>query len=602
MKKALLLFTLPILMFLSCASVDQQKYTDSGKPVDERVSYLLSIMTLEEKLGQMTQVNTSDLIDLEDITRYHLGSLLSGGGVGPRTDDPADWADYYDNFQSYALNTRLGIPLIYGVDAVHGHNNVYGATIFPHNIGLGATRDPELVEEIARITAMEVSGTGMDWTFAPCVAVPQDERWGRTYEGFGEDPELVTELGKAAIRGYQGDDLSASTTILATAKHYVADGGTEDGKDQGNSIMDEEELREIHLPPYIGAIEENVGSIMASFNSWNGDKLHGNQYLMTDVLKEELGFEGFIVSDWAGVKQLKGNYDQQIVTAINAGIDMVMCPADYIPFLDSLTRSVKSGKISMERIDESVGKILTAKFELGLFENPLTDRSLTPLIGSQEHRDVAREAVRKSLVLLKNENSLLPLDKNLEKILVSGSNANNLGAQCGGWTLTWQGERGNDLTVGTPVLEAIEQSVSGNSTIIFSQKGDLSDGSENVAIVVIGEQAYAEGKGDRKTLDLTPNDLETIRKIKESGTKIVTVLISGRPMIINEALELSDAFLAAWLPGTEGLGVADVLFGDYAPTGKLSHTWPASMDQIPLSADSEHAGEALFPYGFGLTY
>ena len=599
MKKILSLLILSLIILTGCSST---KHLDSDAPVDQRVADLLSMMTLEEKLGQMTQINTADLLDDIDIGDYYLGSLLSGGGVGPSTDDPADWADYYDNFQNYALSTRLGIPLIYGVDAVHGHNNVYGATIFPHNIGLGATRDADLVEEIAHITAIEVAGTGMDWTFAPCVAVPQNELWGRTYEGFGEDPTLVNELGKAAIRGYQGGSLSAPDTILATAKHYVADGGTMGGKDQGNAVIDETELRETHLPPYVGAIEENVGSIMASFNSWNGDKLHGHKYLMTDLLRGELEFEGFIVSDWAGIKQLKGNYDQQIVTAINAGIDMVMCPADYIPFLDSITDSVNEGLIPMERIDEAVGKILKAKFQLGLFEAPLTDRSFTSLIGSDEHREVAREAVRKSLVLLKNEDSILPLDKNLEKILVSGVNANNLGAQCGGWTLSWQGERGNDLTIGTPILEAIEQAVSGNSEVIYSMSGKKSDGTEDVAIVVIGEQAYAEGKGDRKTLNLPPDTLETITKIKENGTTIVTVLISGRPMIINDVLELSDAFIAAWLPGTEGQGVTDVIFGDYAPTGKLPHTWPASMDQIPLDMNSEHGDEALFPYGFGLTY
>lgn len=591
-----------ILSFIGCKSVDLEMYRSPELSNGQKIEYLLSIMTLEEKLGQMTQIDENGIENRNDIKNYFLGSVLSGGGSDPADNMPETWADMYDEFQGYALETRLGIPLIYGVDAVHGHNNIYGATIFPHNIGLGATRDAALVEEIARITALEVAGTGMDWTFSPCIAVPQNERWGRTYEGFSEDPELVNELGKAAVRGYQGSDLSLPETIMASSKHFVADGGTYNGIDRGNAKMDEEELRNIHLFPYVGAIEENVGTIMASFSSWNGDKMHAHDYLLTEVLRDEMGFKGFVISDWDALELMRGTYDEQIVDAVNAGVDMIMLSNGYVKFLQSLERSVKSGAISMDRIDEAVGRILKAKFDLNLFEKPLTDRSYTSLIGSEEHRNVARDAVRKSLVLLKNENNILPLDKNLEEIYVAGRNSKNLAAQTGGWTIGWQGERGNDFTIGTNILTAIESAVSENTEVFYSRTGDKFESSSGIAIVVIGEEPYAEMMGDVKDLKISRNDLNTVKNLKEQGFTVITVLISGRPMIINEVLEYSDAFVAAWLPGTEGNGVTDVLFGDYAPTGKLGHTWPANMAQIPINRNSEHVAEALFQFGYGLTY
>ncbi|MDA3850781.1 MAG: glycoside hydrolase family 3 C-terminal domain-containing protein [Spirochaetaceae bacterium] len=605
MKKSLLVSFVFVLVFLSsCLSSSIPEvpsdafYKDPQASPEDRARDLLQYMTLDEKLGQMTQIDKRHFYEEEDIAIYQIGSILSGGGAAPSPNTPESWADMYDGFQRIAMSTRLAIPMIYGIDAVHGHNNVYGAVIFPHNIGLGATGNLELVEEVAHITAIEVAGTGIDWTFAPCVAVPRDERWGRTYEGFSEDPLLTAEMGAAAIRGYQGSDLSAEDTILATAKHFVSDGGTQGGEDQGNAVISEEELRSIHLLPYEYAIEESVGSIMASYSSWNGEKVHGSQYLLTDILKTEMGFNGLLVSDWAAVKQLPGSYEEQIAASINAGVDMVMVPDDYIEFLEAISECVRKKTISMDRIDEAVFKILRVKFQLGLFENPLTNRQYTETIGSEEHREVARQAVRESIVMLKND-ATLPLSSDASQVIVAGTLANNLGPQCGGWTISWQGERGNEFTLGTTIFQAMEEALPG-SEVIYDRKGENATGEEDYAIVVIGESPYAEYKGDKDDLSLPQSDIELIRLLKSKGLKVVTVLVSGRPRILNEALELSDAFLAVWLPGTEGVGVSDVLLGNYAPTGKLPHTWPASMDQIPING--EEGSGALFPMGFGLTY
>jgi beta-glucosidase len=573
-------------------------YKNAQLPIDQRVDDLLSYMALEEKIGQMTQVGRAYILDIEDITDFGFGSLLSGGGSTPERNISEDWVNMYNEYQQAVLKSRLGIPLIYGIDAVHGHNNVKDATIFPHNIGLGATRDPDLVERIARITAVEVSATGIDWTFSPCIAVPRDERWGRTYEGFSEDPELAGLLGAAAIRGYQGDDLADPTTILATAKHYAGDGGTTGGKDQGNAELPEAEFRAIHIRPYQDAIAANVGSIMASFSSWNGEKVHGHKHLLTDILKQEMKFEGIILSDWAAVKQLPGSPKDQIEAAINAGIDMVMVPDDYMQFITVLTSLVKEGKVSEARIDEAVKKILTVKFQLGLFESPLADTSLVEKIGSEEHREVAREAVRKSLVLLKN-NGILPLSKDMSHIHVAGKMSKDIGSQCGGWTITWQGLTGK-ITKGTTIYEAIKKSVSSETKVSYSRNGSRAKGAD-VAVVVVGEEPYAEFQGDSETLALSARAKNTIAKAKQTGVPVVVVLISGRPLIITEEIEQVDAFIAAWLPGTEGQGVADVLFGDYAPTGKLPYTWPKSVDQVPINV-GDGKEDPLFPYGFGLSY
>lgn len=579
-------------------------YKDASASIEDRVEDLLSLMTLEEKTGQMTQVER-EYINVSDIDVYGIGSMLSGGGSSPTVNTPRGWVDMYDNFQKYALSARLGIPIIYGTDAVHGHNNLYGATIFPHNIGLGATGDPDLVRLVAQITAIEASATGIDWNFGPCVTVPQDERWGRTYEGFSEDPELVAELGKAAIEGYQGADLSDDDTILACAKHFVGDGGTSGGVDRGDTICSEEYLRETYIYPYISALEVPVGSIMISFSSWNGVKMHGNSYLITDVLKGELGFEGFVVSDWQGINEMDGSYRDEmseldIQEGINAGIDMVMVPDDYWGFIDMLTELVNEGKISQSRIDDAVRRILTIKFKLGLFEEPYADRSNAGLIGCEEHREIARDAVRKSLVLLKNEGSLLPLSKDLDSIIVAGSKADDIGSQCGGWTINWQGSTGN-ITEGVSILDAIKDTVSKDTIVTYSVDGSEAPSDADVAIVVIGEIPYAEYEGDDEDLSLYTTDKDTINNIRDTGIPVVVILISGRPMIITEEIDRWDALVAAWLPGTEGQGVADVIFGDYAPTGKLSYTWPRSIEQLPIN-DTDGSKGSLFRFGFGLTY
>ena len=586
------------------AGEEQAIYMDTSVPVGKRVENLLSLMTLEEKIGQMTQVARDFIISDEHITSYGIGSILSGGGSAPQPNTPENWADMYDNYQQFALSSRLGIPIIYGTDAVHGHNNLSGATIFPHNIGLGAAGDAELVRTVARITAIEASATGMDWTFSPCVAVPQDERWGRTYEGFSENSELVTELGKAAVEGYQGSSLSDDTSILACAKHFAGDGGTTGGIDRGNTECSEEDFRNVHIAPYIGAIEAGVGSIMISFSSWNGVPMHANSYLITDVLKGERGFDGLVVSDWSGINGIDGFYEnmteQDIMEGINAGIDMVMVPDNYVDFISTLTSLVEDGKISMERIDDAVRRILTIKFKLGLFENPYADRSNAGLIGSKEHREIAREAVRKSLVLLKNENRVLPLSKNIKKIVVSGAKADDIGSQCGGWTITWQGEVG-DITEGTTILEAIENTVSEETEVIYSKDGSNVPEDAEIAIVVAGETPYAEYMGDDSDLLLDGADTSAINNLTGKGIPVVVILISGRPIMITDQLNKIDALIAVWLPGTEGQGITDVIFGDYTPTGKLSYTWPASISQIPIN-DIDGSKGALFPYGYGLTY
>jgi beta-glucosidase len=575
---------------------------------DSRIDNILSQMTLDEKVGQMTQAERGSLIDESDIGGYYLGSVLSGGGSGPPENNVESWAQMYDRFQTRALNTRLGIPILYGVDAVHGHNNVRGAVIFAHNIGLGATRNPTLVEQAARITACEVRATGINWTFSPVVAVPRDERWGRTYEGFGEDPGLVRTMARAATRGYQGAELLDSASILACAKHFLADGGTAGGIDQGNAIMDEATLRAIHLPGYLGAMDAEVGSIMVSFSSWNGLKMSANRYLLTDVLKGELGFEGFLVSDWAAIDQLPGDYLNQVKVAVNAGLDMFMVPYRHREFFSTLKSLVQDGEVPISRIDDAVRRILRVKFAMGLLgdspwsavDHPhLTDPSFQTRFGSSGHREVAREAVRQSLVLLRNEGNVLPLSKTATRIHVAGLRANDLGSQCGGWTIDWQGQPGA-VTTGTTILEAIRQTVSPETSVTFSANGAGAGGAD-VAVVVIGETPYAEGWGDDQDLSLSAADIAVVETAHAAGVTVVVVLISGRPLILAPILDKVDALVAAWLPGTEGQGVADVLFGDYRPTGKLPCSWPRSVGQVPINT-GDAVYDPLFAYGYGLTY
>ncbi|MBO4275291.1 glycoside hydrolase family 3 protein, partial [Microbispora triticiradicis] len=574
-------------------------YKDPSLPVATRVADLLSRMSLDDKAGQMTQADRGALTTVSDVAAYRLGSILSGGGSAPSPNTPSSWADMYDNFQRQALSTPLGIPMIYGIDAVHGHNNVVGATIFPHNIGLGATRDPDLVERVGRATAEEVSGTGIDWTFAPCLCVARNDRWGRTYESFSEDPQLVTQM-TTIVDGFQK---AGNASILATAKHYVGDGGTTGGRDQGNTELSEADLRAIHLAPFKAAVQRGVGSVMVSYSSWNGARMHGNKYLITDVLKGELGFKGFVVTDWAGIDQLDGQTGftaNEITTAINAGVDMVMVPNDYKKFVSLLKQEVQAGRIPTSRIDDANRRILTKKFELGLFEKPLTDRSYTSTVGSSAHRAVAREAVRKSLVLLKNAGDVLPLAKTGGKIFVAGKSADDIGNQSGGWTISWQGSSGN-ITGGTTILQGIRDLVGSGAQVTYNRDGSGIDSSYRAAIAVVGETPYAEGQGDRTgSMGLDSTDLATLQRLKASGVPLVVVLVSGRPLDIAGQIDQWNALVAAWLPGTEGRGVADMLFGDSAPSGRLPMTWPRSADQEPIN-DGD-GKDALFKYGYGLDY
>jgi beta-glucosidase len=504
--------------------------------------------------------------------------------------------------------------LLYGADAVHGHNNVRGAVVFPHNIGLGASRDALLVNRIGRTTALEALATGIHWVFAPAVSVPQDIRWGRTYEGFSEDTELVTQLGVAQLQGLQNSDgvadLAHPRTVLASVKHFVGDGGTTWGSnttndwiiDQGVTEVDEATLRAVHLPPYVAAIKAGARNIMVSHSSWGGLRMHAQKYLLTDLLKGELGFAGFLVSDWGSIDAIAPDYYTSVVTSINAGVDMVMAPYDGDRFITHLTRAVEKGHVSLARIDDAVRRILTVKFAQGLFEQPYGDDSLLPLVGSEAHRAVAREAVRKSLVLLKNDGNTLPLSRDASLILVAGQAADDVGLQCGGWTIAWQGQTG-DITPGMTVLAGIRAAASENTTVRYSPAGkpgpseDIStDALADVGIVVLGEAPYAEGEGDRADLHLPDADLELLKGVRSRCKILVVVLITGRPLIITGQLPLADALVAAWLPGTEGDGVAQVLFGDYPFTGRLPYTWPRSMAQVPRC----QGDDPLFPLGYNV--
>jgi beta-glucosidase len=582
---------------------------------DARARALLGTMTLDEKVGQMTQ-GEHPLADEADVERYFLGSVLSGGNADPKSNGLQDWTDLYDRYQSRALRTRLKIPLLYGVDAVHGHNNVAGAVVFPHNIGLGATRDAKLVEEVARVTAAEVRATGIQWTFAPSVAVARDQRWGRTYESFSEDPQLVAALGEAAVRGLQGPALDEPLRVLACAKHYVGDGGTAWGTglpsndapggrfplDQGDTRLSEAELRRIHLPGYVTAIAAGVGTIMPSFSSWNGEKASGSKHLLTDVLKGELGFEGFLISDYNAIDQLPGDARRDVQQAVNAGMDMVMAPGKHREFFAALKSLVEAGEVPLARVDDAVLRILRVKLALGLLEDgrsPLADRRLHARFGSPEHRAVARRAVRGSLVLLKNDRRALPLSKSARRIHVAGANADDVGRQCGGWTISWQGAAG-PVTTGTTILAGLRAAAGSSTQVTYARDGSGAAGAE-AGVVVVGEAPYAEFLGDRADLSLSAEDRAAFASVKKAGIPVVVVVVSGRPMILGDVAEQADAIVAAWLPGSEGQGVADVLFGDFQPSGKLSFTWPRSMAQVPINV-GDAAYDPLYAFGHGLGY
>lgn len=595
---------------------------------DAEVKALVAKMTLAEKAGQMTQPDWQALKDRKDVGALFLGSMLCGGSSDPDSGNTLkDWIGVYEQSQKQALATRLAIPLVFGVDAVHGHNNVLGAVVFPHNIGLGCARDAELVERIGKVTAHETRASGIHWTFAPCVAVPRDIRWGRTYEGFSEDPKVAALLGEACVRGLQGERISGAENVLACAKHFVGDGGTAfrsaTGKgflDQGDTRVDEATLRSIHMAGYPAAIDAGVGTIMPSYSSWNGVKCTGNKRLLTDILKGELGFHGFIISDYNAIDQLvpptpdekvesnnasgqvnASDYRKCIEISINAGVDMVMVTDKYRDFIRLLQELVNEGKIPMSRIDDAVTRILRVKFAMGMMDKEaklMADPALAKDFGSEAHRKVAREAVRRSLVLLKNDKGALPLNRKGGTIHVMGRGADDLGMQCGGWTVDWQGKRGEVTPGGTTILAAIRKAAGDDVKVTHGKDAAAAD----VIVVVVGEPPYAEMEGDTESPALAKEDEAAIAAARETGAKVVTVVLSGRPILLGDSFGKTDALLAAWLPGTEGAGVADVLFGDHAPTGRLSFTWPKNIGQIPVGHGAKATEDPLFPLNFGLGY
>lgn len=555
-------------------------YQNSTLSFDQRLDDLIGRMTNAEKIGQMALVEKKNVSDLNDIAKYGLGALLSGGGSNPVNNSPEGWLEMTKNFQSYSQKTRLSIPLLYGVDANHGHGNVIGATIFPHSIGLAASKDVNLVREVAKATAEEVASTGVNWILSPDLDVVRDIRWGRVYETFGTDYKLAGILGQAYIEGLQSINQSGMK-IAATAKHYVGNGATRWGTsvnkdysiDQGVSNISESELRQVDIHPFKLAIDADVKSVMIGLNIWNGQKVSSNKHLLVDVLRGELGFKGFTVSDWYGVYSQESNKYTATVRDINAGTDMVMLPFDYKEFHADMQRAILNGDISQSRLDEAVRRILKVKFEIGLFDNVQDNESNLEKVGSDLNRELARKAVRQSLVLLKNDN-VLPVSKNIDKILVAGSAADNIGKQSGGWTVEWQGIDGNWIE-GTSILKGIKNITSSTANIEYDLNGEFKNqkGRAELGIAVVGEKPYSEGVGDNENLQLSSDDLKTIENLKKKSKKLIVIIISGRPLNIKEHAKNWDAVIAAWLPGSEGQGVADVLFGDYLFTGTLPLDW-----------------------------
>lgn len=590
-------------------------YKDPNSPIEARVKDLLSRMTLKEKVAQMTQIERSVATPhyLQDLG---IGSVMNAGGSAPFPNaKSSDWADMVDWFQKLALQSRLGIPIIYGIDAVHGNNGVYGTTIFPHNVGLGATRDADLVRRIGVATALEVRACGIQYTFAPCVAVCRDPRWGRCYESYSEDTNIVREMA-SIVTGLQGQPpeghpngypfLAGRNNVIACAKHFVGDGGTHKGLNEGDTILSYEDLERIHMAPYLDCISQGVGTIMVSYSSWNGRQLHAHHFLLTEVLKNK----GFVISDWEALdrlsKPLGSNYRRCVSTAVNAGIDMVMVGQKHREFMKDLIFLAESGEIPMTRIDDAVERILRVKFVAGLFEYPFADRSLLDIVGCKLHRELAREAVHKSLVLLKNGKDpmkpLLPLDRSAKKILVAGTHADDLGYQCGGWTIAWNGMSGR-ITIGTTILDAIKEAIGEETEVIYEKipsPDTLASQDFSFAIVAVGEDPYAEFTGDNSELAIPFNGADIISSVADKIPTLV-ILISGRPLVIEPwLLEKIDGLIAAWLPGTEGEGITDVIFGDYDFSGRLPVTWFRKVEQLPMNFRDNSDGP-LFPLGFGLT-
>ncbi len=572
---------------------------------------LTATMSLAEKAGQITQAEKNSITP-DDVAEYGIGSVLSGCGGNPVPNTPADWramvADYLDG----AARSRLGVPLLYGTDSVHGHGNVHGATIFPHNIGLGATGDPELVEAVYRATAVETAATGARWAFAPTVAVALDPRWGRTYESFGDDPDLVSRLGEAAVRGLHGVGHSRADSVASCLKHYVGDGGTSWGSvgqgnlawidwwdgwgpgwriDQGDTVVDEATLRRVHLHPYLDSLAAGALTVMASYNSWNGDRLHGHRYLLTDVLKNELGFSGFVVSDWLGIDQLDADPYRCAVEALTAGIDMVMVPFDFRRFINNVIRATEIGDLAMERLDDAVARILTVKHAMGLFDPSPAPPPPIDVVGCDAHRRLARRAVAASTVLLTDPAGMLPLEP--DTLLVAGEGADDVGLQCGGWTIEWQGGRGA-ITAGTTILDGLRRPGTGLD-VLYHRAGVFEpDRRARYGLVVAAEPPYSEGSGDRSDLALPPEDVAIIERVRRQVEYLILVLVAGRPLFIDSVMNVCDAVVVAWLPGTEGDGVADVLTGAVPFTGRLPRRWPRNSGQVD---DPESGGQAQWDRG-----
>lgn len=599
--------------------------------IEQKVSAILSSMSLEEKVGQIIQPEIANVTP-EDVRIYHLGSVLNGGGTRPNNDKYAsvdDWVNLAAQFHEASMDSSDGyaaIPLIWGSDAIHGNNNLYGATLFPHNIGLGAARDSQMIARIGRATALELAATGVTWTFGPTVAVARDVRWGRTYESYSEDPKVVADYARAMVTGIQGDARTPGeynpATVVATAKHFLGDGGTTQGVDRGDTMVTEQELIDVHAPGYVAALDSNVSTTMASFNSWNGDRLHGHKYLITDVLKGRMGFDGLVVSDWNGHRHVIGCSVERCAAAINAGIDILMVPSDWKAMLENTIKDVRQGNISLARLDDAVTRVLRVKMRAGLFDaGPVKERLIVgdkTLIGHADHRALAREAVRKSLVLLKNNNQLLPLSPTAN-ILVAGDAADDIGKQSGGWTLSWQGtgNTNNDFPGASSIFDGIESVVASAGGKIHLHEDGLWDETSfensakpDVAIVVYGEDPYAEWHGDLANIEYqygSKEDLKLLNRLKSQDIPVVSVFISGRPLWVNKELNASDAFVAAWLPGSEGAGLADVLFSEhknkpvYDFTGRLSFSWPNAISHAKLNKDAADY-KPLFEYGYGLSY
>ena len=594
----------------------------SDAQMEQKIADMLKNMTLEQKIAQMIQPEIRN-ITVEDMRKYGFGSYLNGGGSFPNNNKhatPEDWVDLAEKMYQASIDDSLDgstIPTMWGTDAVHGHNNVIGATLFPHNIGLGAANNPALIEKIAAATAREVMVTGIDWVFAPTVAVVRDDRWGRTYEGYSEDPEIVKAYSASIVKGLQGavdEDFLSDTRVVSTVKHFLGDGGTVNGDDQGNNIASEEELFALHAQGYVGGLSAGAQTVMASFNSWHGDKIHGNKYLLTDVLKEKMGFDGFVVGDWNGHGQVKGCSNSNCAQAANAGLDVYMAPDEWKPLFSNLVNQANSGEIPLSRINDAVTRILRVKMRAGLFDKPSPAKrplsGKTEIIGSSDHRAVAKQAVRESLVLLKNKQQLLPLSPKTN-VLVAGIGADNIGMQSGGWSVTWQGtgNTNSDFPGGSSIYAGIKDTVEqAGGSAMLSVEGEYK-ARPDVAIVVFGEQPYAEGNGDVDNLEYqrgNKSDLALLRKFKDAGIPVVSLFISGRPMWVNAELNASDAFVAIWLPGSEGDAISDVLFKNADGSinhdfkGKLSFSWP--NNPIDNENRNDEGYSPLLPYGFGLTY